>query len=60
MCVTKADRDAERALRLLWLGRIEKALWRMHKHTEFDSWEEIHYYDGLRLIIWHRSEKDGY
>ena len=43
-----------------WLQRVEKALWRMHKFSKFDSWEERHYYDGLRFIINHRTNNDGY
>jgi hypothetical protein len=52
--------DYERAARLDLLGRVEKALWRLHKHAPFDSWEEVHYYDGLRFVISHRTENDGY
>ena len=52
--------DIERFARMTWLGRIESALWRMHKFAEFDSWEERHYYDGLRFIIHFRDKVDAY
>ena len=60
MCRTRADVAAERALCLLWLDRVEQALLEMREAHPLDSWEEIHYYGGLGLLINFRTNEDLY
>jgi hypothetical protein len=55
-CEEWGESDERKSL----LGRVEKALWRLHKHSEFGSWEEIHYYSGLSYVISHRANNDGH
>ena len=66
MCLTKYEQDiADRQYaKVHWLERIEQALWLAHKDAlerlGLDSWEEVHYYDGLAFVISYRTNNDGY